>query len=162
MMDRPKDEADRAEEMVRRYGKMVYRLAFARSGRREDADEIFQEVFLRYVKKCPVFESENHCRAWFIRVTVNCANKLWANPWRRRTVPLGEEMAFEDPAVSGLYWELQRLPPNYRQVIHLYYYENFTTEEIGRLLRRKSSTVRTQLTRARAMLRDFMEEEDHV
>ena len=85
MMDRPKDEADRAEEMVRRYGKMVYRLAFARSGRREDADEIFQEVFLRYVKKCPAFERENHCRAWFIRVTVNCANKLWANPWRRRT-----------------------------------------------------------------------------
>lgn len=151
-----------AEAVIRKYAGMVYRLAFARSGTREDADEIFQEVFLRYVKKQPVFENEIHCRAWLIRVTVNCAKRLWQNPWRRHTVPLEEEMVFESRETAGLYWELQKLPPKYRQVIHLYYYEDLTAEQIGHLLRRKSSTVRTQLTRARALLRQFMKEEDNV
>ena len=151
-----------AEAVIRQYAGMVYRLAFARSGRKEDADEIFQEVFLRYVKKRPDFESEAHCRAWLIRVTINCAKKLWQSPWRRRTVPLEEEPAFESQETVGLYWELKRLPPKYRQVIHLYYYEDLTAEEIGRLLHRKSSTVRTQLTRPRALLRDFIKEEENV
>lgn len=154
--------AEDAEAVIRQYAGMVYRLAFARSGRKEDADEIFQEVFLRYVKKRPDFESDAHCRAWLIRVTINCAKKLWQSPWRRRTVPLEEEPVFESREAASLYWELQKLPPHYRQVIHLYYYEDLTAEEIGRLLRRKSSTVRTQLTRARAMLRQFMKEEDYV
>lgn len=161
-MQDPLLRAEDAEAVIRQYAGMVYRLAFARSGTREDADEIFQEVFLRYVKKQPAFENETHRRAWLIRVTVNCAKKLRQNPWRRRTVPLEEETVFESREAAGLYWELQKLPPKYRQVIHLYYYEDLTAEEIGRLLRRKSSTVRTQLTRARALLRQYIKEEDDV
>lgn len=61
------------EAAVRRYADTVYRLAYARTGSREDAEDVFQEVFLRYVRKKPTFKDEEHRKAWLIRVTVNCA-----------------------------------------------------------------------------------------
>lgn len=64
------------ESVIRQYSGLVYRLAYARAGSRQDADEIYQEVFLRYLKKHPNLENETHAKAWFIRVTVNCANSL--------------------------------------------------------------------------------------
>lgn len=79
---------DCVEHVIRYYSDMVYRLAFARSGNAYDADEIFQEVFLRYVKKQPVFREEVHRKAWLIRVTINCAKKLHMSAWRRKTEPL--------------------------------------------------------------------------
>lgn len=151
-----------ADMVIRHYADMVYRLAFARSGSRYDAEEIFQEVFLRYVKKKPVFWEEEHRKAWFLRVTVNCCKKLQNSAWRRRTQELDENIVFETQEEINLYRELQRLPAKYREVIHLFYYEDMTLEEISRMLKRKNSTVRTQLTRARAMLREFMREEDYV
>lgn len=150
------------EEVVRRYADMVYRLAFARVGNRYDAEEIFQEVFLRYMKKLPAFHDEEHQKAWLLRVTVNCSKKLLNSPWYRRTQPIGEELAVENPEELSLYRELQKLPPKYRQVIHLFYYEDLPVDTIARLLHARNSTVRTQLTRARAMLRSFMKEEDYV
>lgn len=151
-----------ADMVIRHYADTVYRLAFARSGSRYDAEEIFQEVFLRYVKKKPVFGEEEHRKAWFLRVTINCCKKLQNSAWRRRTQELDENIVFETQEEINLYRELQRLPAKYREVIHLFYYEDMTLEEISRMLKRKNSTVRTQLTRARAMLREFMREEDYV
>ena len=146
---------DGAEDVIRQYATMVYRLAFARSGTKDDADEIFQEVFFRYLKNQPVFESEEHCKAWLIRVTINCSRKL-------RVLLVEEDLAFESKETADLYHELQKLPAKYRQVIHLYYYEDLKAEQIGKISNRKPATIRTQLTRARAMLRDFMKEEDDV
>lgn len=159
--------AENTELVVRRYADMVYRLAFARTGNRHDADEIFQEVFLRYIKKNPVFESEEHRKAWLIRVAVNCSKKLWGSPWKRRTEPLEAAGSLENAAEwqeedSRLHGELCRLPEKYREVIHLFYYEDMSLEEISRALNRKNSTVRTQLTRARAMLRDILKEDSDV
>lgn len=153
---------DCVEHVIRYYSDMVYRLAFARSGNAYDADEIFQEVFLRYVKKQPVFREEVHRKAWLIRVTINCAKKLHMSAWRRKTEPLNGHLIFERRETVQLYDELQKLPPKYREVIHLFYYENMSLEEISRALNRKNSTIRAQLTRARAMLREWMKEEDYV
>ncbi|WP_312281321.1 sigma-70 family RNA polymerase sigma factor [Oscillibacter sp.] len=153
---------DCVENVIKFYGNMVYRLAFARAGTRHDADDIFQEVFLRYIKKQPVFENEDHRRAWFIKVTVNCSKKLWGSAWKRKTVPLEETLQFETKEDTDLYNELQQLPATYREVIHLFYYEDMSTEEIARILKRKSATVRTQLTRARALLKNLLKEEYDV
>ena len=92
----------RGEEMVDRYANLVYRLAFARTRSRDAADEIFQEVFLRYVSRQPAFDSEAHAKAWFCRVTVNCANSYWRNPFRRRTAPLdaAAELLLEKEKIS--------------------------------------------------------------
>ena len=64
---------------------MVYRLAFVRTGTKHDADDVFQEVFLRYVKKKPVFVDEEHRKAWLIKVTVNCSNNFWSSLWNKIT-----------------------------------------------------------------------------
>lgn len=83
----------KAEELVDKYARLVYQLAYARTRSKEAAEDIFQDVFLKLVSKRPVFDSEEHEKAWFCRVTVNCANSYWRNPFRRRTQPLDETEA---------------------------------------------------------------------
>lgn len=150
------------ENVIRHYSQTVYRLAFARVGNKYDADEVFQEVFLRYVRKNPKFNDEEHRKAWLIKVTVNCSKTLMSSMWYSKTQEFDETLAIEDENDINLYYELQKLPVKYREVIHLYYYEDMSVEQIANVLERKNSTVRTQLTRARAMLKDFMKEEDYV
>ncbi len=153
------------ERVVETYSDMVYRLAYAQTRSRQDADDVYQEVFLRYLRRRPIFDSPEHQKAWLIRVTLNCCKKLWASPWRRRTVPL-EEMreaspqGWEQPFYPELARALEQLPAHYRAVIHLFYYEDMSVEQISRTLDRKPSTVRTQLTRARQRLRELLKE-DH-
>ena len=150
---------DDPEQMIKTYSDMVYRLAFARTGTKEDADEVYQEVFLRLLKKRPVFESQEHCKAWLLRVTINCSNTLLASLWKKRTVVLEEDLPFQEKESLELYEELSRLPQKYRDVIHLFYYEELSVADIAKILHRKESTVRTQLTRARTMLKEILEEE---
>ncbi len=153
-------EAD-AGQVIEYYSNMVYRLAFARTGTKHDAEDVYEEVFLRYLKKKPQFESEEHRKAWFLRVTVNCSNTFLSSVWQKRTGALNEEIPFTQKEHQDLYRELQCLSPKYRDVIHLFYYEELSVEEIARILNRKPSTVRTQLTRAREQLRGMLKEEDY-
>lgn len=146
------------ESAVEQYGTMVYRLAYAQLRSRHDADDVFQEVFLRYHRAAPPFESEEHRKAWLLRVTANCANSLAASPWRKRSVPLEDVYAYSDQEESGLDAALAQLPSKYRTVIHLYYYEGYSTEEIARILGRRASTVRAQLARARQTLARLLKE----
>lgn len=146
-------------DAVSRYGPMVYRLAYAMVRSRHDADDVFQEVFLRYHRAAPAFETEEHQKAWLLKVAANCAKSLRAAPWRQRTVPLEDVYAYADPAESAVDAALARLPSKYRAVVHLYYYEGYQTEEIARILGRSPSAVRSQLTRARQKLKELLKEE---
>lgn len=155
----PTQDRDSPEAVIRRYSDMVYRLAFARTGNRSDAEDLYQEVFLRYLTKAPPFTSEEHRKAWLLRVAVNCANRFHTAPWRRRTEPLSEALSVPAPEGEDLWEELRRLPEKDRTVLHLYYYEDMTTEEIAKLLDRNPATVRSQLLRARAKLKKLLVEE---
>jgi RNA polymerase sigma-70 factor (ECF subfamily) len=155
----------RAEALVDKYAQLVYRLAFARTRSREAAEDIFQEVFLRLVSKRPVLESEAHEKAWLCRVTANCANSYWRSPFHRKTqsldgldADLPAPCAPDGGAKDELDACLERLSPDLRTVIHLYYYEGYTTPEIAALLGKGESAVRMRLMRARRQLRDFLEE----
>lgn len=150
------------EAVVKKYADMVYRLALVRTGNSWDADEVFQEVFLRYFRKKPVFTDENHRKAWLLKVTVNCSKKLQLSLWQKRFVRLDESIPFTEKEDINLFTYICRLPQKYRDVIHLFYYEDMSCDEIAQLLGRKPSTVRTQLTRARAMLKEILQEEDYV
>lgn len=147
------------ESVIRKYADMVYRLAFSMVRTKSDAEDIFQEVFMRYIKKAPVFKSDEHQKAWLIRVTINCAKKHFSPSWLQKTVPLNDNITFLMPEENGLHEALKKLAPKYRTVIHLFYYEGYKVNEIGSLLARKPSTVRTQLTRAREKLLKFLKEE---
>ena len=155
----PTQDRDSPEAVIRRYSDMVYRLAFARTGNRSDAEDLYQEVFLRYLTRAPAFTSEDHRKAWLLRVAVNCANRFHAAPWRKRTEPLSEALSVPAPEGEDLWEELRRLPERDRTVLHLYYCEDMTTEEIARLLDRNPATVRSQLLRARAKLKKLLVEE---
>lgn len=156
------------EEVIRRNSDTVYRLAYSLVRTRADADDIYQEVFLRYVRKMPIFDSAEHERAWFMRVTVNCCKNFWKSPWTQR------RSAYEGDALEGelsennifgeaadedwlLIETVKQLPEKYRVVIHLFYYEELSVEEIGKITKSKASTVRTRLTRARRELKNLLD-----
>ena len=141
-------------QVMERYGDMVYRLALAQTHSSHDADDVFQEVFLRYLRAAPAFREEEHRKAWLLRVTVNCCKKLHGSFWRRHMVALSEALPAQNPEEGELLGLLEGLPPKYRAVLHLYYYEGYATEEIAAILGRSPGTVRSQLSRGRALLRD--------
>ncbi|HJC00196.1 MAG TPA: sigma-70 family RNA polymerase sigma factor [Candidatus Flavonifractor merdavium] len=141
-------------QVMERYGDIVYRLALAQTHSSHDADDVFQEVFLRYLRAAPAFREEEHRKAWLLRVTVNCCKKLHGSFWRRHTVALSEALPAQNPEEGELLGLLEGLPQKYRAVLHLYYYEGYATEEIAAILGRSPGTVRSQLSRGRALLRD--------
>ena len=144
---------------VERWGDMVYRLALARTASVPDAEDVFQEGFLRYFRHEDKFQSDEHRRAWLIRCTVNRAKSLTASPWRKRTVPLetAEEVGVEDD-YREVYSAVLSLPGKYRAVIHLHYFEGLSVAEMAKMLQVPEGTVKSQLSRGRALLRDMLEE----
>jgi RNA polymerase sigma-70 factor (ECF subfamily) len=143
---------------------MVYRLALSQLRHKADAEDVFQDVFLKFVKSGKSFESGEHIKAWLIRVTINCCNKLRTTAWFRHTVPLSDndmpEAVYEtSPEKSEVYNAVLELPQKYRAVIHLFYYEDMSVAEIGKVLDTKTSTVTSRLTRARQMLREKLKGE---
>lgn len=150
------------EQAMIDYGTMVYRLAYSQTRSTADAEDIYQDVFLRYFQKRPHFESEQHRRAWLLRVTLNRARSLFASAWFRTTVPLSECVEFHQPEERKLDEALAQLAQKDRALLHLFYYEDLSTREIAKLLGRRESTVRTQLTRARRKLAEIMKGEAYV
>ena len=147
---------DSAAAVLSQYADMVYRLAFARTKSRYDADDVLQEVFLRYIRSAPSFEEEEHRRAWLIRTTINCSKTLLTSAWFRKTVPLEDLPAAERTEAGEVYDAVMRLSLPYRTVIHLFYYEGYSVAEIGRLLDCREATVKTRLHRARNQLREAL------
>ncbi len=171
-------------EVINRNSDCVYRLAFSMVKTIQDAEDIRQEVMLRYICTNPTFESREHEKAWFIRVTSNLCKNLWKTAWRQKTVSMdsvregsGEagdrEIIGNRKASVGILQEqealtdeeervietVKRLPIKYRAVIHLFYYEEMSTEEIAEALRLQPSNVRARLTRARKMLKKWLKED---
>lgn len=165
---------EQVSEIIKRNSNMVYRLAYSMVKTVQDAEDIHQEVFIRYICKCPQFESNEHEKAWFIRVTTNLCKNLWKAAWRQKMVSMDALETEENGADSVESFQVQlmltqeeekivetvkRLPFKYRVVIHLFYYEEMSIEEIADSLNLKPSNVRTRLTRARRMLKDLLKED---
>jgi len=142
-------------EFVERHADTVYKLALSRTKDPSAAADVFQEAFYRYFKKRPAFVSDEHGKAWMIRVTINCSNNFLGSLWRKKTVPLGEVTGEQPPhEYSGLLDEVMRLPRRYRTVICLFYYEGLRVSEIAAVTGTKESTVKSHLHRARIMLKE--------
>ena len=146
-----------AAEVFERYADTVYRLAFSRTKSRADADDLLQEVFVRYIRSAPTFLEEEHRKAWLIRVTLRCSANLMLSAWKRRAVPLDEAARDRpealNPDYSDVYDAVMRLPAKYRTAVHLFYYEGYSIAEIAGLCGLSEATVKTHLFRARERLR---------
>ena len=129
---------------------------------KSDAEDVFQEVFLRLVQHQDKISDEEHLKAWLIRVTLNCCKKQFDSAWRRKTVSMEEqkEAGYEEEYEENvIYKEVQNLPEKYRTVIHLFYFEEYSVKEIGEITGQKESAVKTQLSRARGILKEKLKGE---
>lgn len=149
-----------AKEAFEKFSDMVWRLALSKTGKRELADDILQDVFMKYLSKSPKFYDENHCKAWLLRVTINCANDLFKSGWFSKKAELTENIADEQEFYSDVYSQVLKLPEKYRIVVHLHYYEGYSVKEISEILKRNQSTIKTRLFRAREQLQQLLKGED--
>ncbi len=174
---------------IEAYGDMLFKLCYVRLQNVQDAEDVVQEVFYQYLKRGDSFQSPEHEKAWLLKVAVNACRKVWRSAWRRRRsdraadmdwpeigeeqgsasggtapgvpspAPGPEESAVKQEERHRLLREVLSLPARYREVIHLFYYEDLSVKEIAKVTGRGQSTVTSQLTRGRELLRKALKEE---
>jgi len=147
------------EQVVSRNADKLLRVAAAVTGNMAEAEDIVQDAFVKYIAHTRPFESTAHQTAWLIRVTVNLANNRLRSLWWKTTVPLLDTHPARTESQLHLMEAVLALPLKYRAAIHLYYYEGYATKEIADITAQRESTVRAQLTRARRLLKDYLEPE---
>jgi RNA polymerase sigma-70 factor (ECF subfamily) len=152
--------------MVDRYGSMVYGIALTHTRCRPDADDVFQEVFLAYHRRQPRCRSEQHRKGWLIVTTINCAKQAAQNSWRTRVVPMTAQdmeaamppqFEFATETQDAVFQALSQLPPDYRIVLHLFYFEDLPTAEIAQVLGLEIGAVKMRLSRGRGLMRDRLQ-----
>ncbi len=156
---RSEPEVNRALEQ---YADMVTRLCTVYLKNQADTEDIFQTVFLKYTLYTGAFESEEHEKAWLIRVTINACKDLLKSFFRSRTVSLeelGEQYPQLDAEGSSVLEAVLKLPQKYREVVYLHFYEGYTAAEMAAILRTNPNTIYTRLHKAKELLRDLLREE---
>lgn len=146
------------DQLIEKYASMMLRCAYAYCGNRADAEDILQEVFIKYMKHLPAFKDSSHEKAWFLRVTINTSKDYTKSFWYRRTEAMDENIPYECAEEKEIWDMVQKLPPKYRIIIQLFYQEGYSIREISELLKLKETTIGTQLTRARGLLKKICKE----
>lgn len=146
-------------EVVTIYSNMLLKYAYHYCHNQADAEDVLQDVFLKYLRKKPQFESEEHRKAWLLRTTINTAKNYKNTFWNRNRTSLEDKYVFEDPIEENIWEVVQKLPDKYRIIVDLYYRDGYSIKEIAFLLGKKDSTVGTQLQRARQKLKEILKED---
>lgn len=148
--------------LAKKYIDTVFRVALNYLKNGEEADDVTQNVFLKLWKEKKPFDSEEHIRNWLIRVTINECKSLLRTNWRNRESfeDYAQKLSFVTPEHSELFYAVMDLPKKYRMPIYLYYYEDYSTGEVAKILGIPRATVGTHLRRGRQMLREILQEVD--
>ncbi len=159
-------EESRVLECYQAYKDTVFKLAYSYCKDKSQAEDAFQEVFYKFMRRSPQFKDREHEKAWFIRTTINVCKDILKSKWRRSVVQLEEwdsDRAFwQGPGdmIEELREAILSLPEKYRVPIHLYYYEDYSVREIAHILHHSETAVQTQLQRGREKLKQTMERSD--
>ena len=125
-----------------------------------DAEDVLQETLIRYLQKMPELENASHEKAWLLKVAANLSKNRIDYNRVRQTDELEESLVAEKKEDLRFVWEAVRsLPQKYREVIHLYYHEGYSTAQIAQILEARETTVRTNLRRGRLQLKEILKEE---
>lgn len=153
---------EKEEDVISKYSDLVYRLALMKTGSRFVADDVYQEVFLKYMKYQNHIMNEEHEKAWFIRVTINTSKAYFLSSWFKKTVPMEQDFPFISTTSGALYEQVMRLPSKYRTALYLFYYEGYSIKEISTICKKSENTIKTHLKRGREHLKATLEgvEED--
>ena len=148
-----------AAQILDTYGDTILRYAYSYLHNQSDTEEVLQDTLIQFLKTRPVFESDEHEKAWLLRVAGNlCKNRLKYNSLRQ-TDELREELIAEQREDLSFIWDaVQALPVQYREVIHLFYREGYSTREISQILGRKEATIRSDLSRGHGKLKELLKE----
>ena len=151
--------SQQAAQILDTYGDTILRYAYSYLHNRSDTEEVLQDTLIQFLKTRPVLESDEHEKAWLLRVAGNlCKNRLKYNSLRQ-TDELREELIAEQREDLSFIWDaVQALPVQYREVIHLFYREGYSTREISQILGRKEATIRSDLSRGRGKLKELLKE----
>lgn len=144
------------EVLFETYKDDVYRLALSFTRNPQEAEDVCQTVFLKFMEHTVTPGKE---RAWLMQVTANQCRSLLRSHWWRGTVPLEDCAHARESSGNMVLESLLLLPPRYRVVLYLHYYECMSTAEIAKLLRVSQSTVTTRLSRGRRLLKSVLREE---
>jgi RNA polymerase sigma-70 factor (ECF subfamily) len=139
-------------------------MAFSYLRNKEDADDAFQEVFLKYLSGRREFADESHERAWFIRVTINVCHMHHRSFWFRKRAPLDayQDKGKEDERTSELFYSVMELSVKLRVTVYLFYYEGYSVREISEILDVNENTVRSRLMQARKKLKGMLTEDERL
>jgi RNA polymerase sigma factor (sigma-70 family) len=148
----------RAEYLAHTYADAILRLSYTYLKNTQDAQDICQTVFVRLLTEQREFESPAHERAYILRMAANACKDILKSPWRKRTLPMESAYDAAAPEAPGseVLDAVNSLPPHYRAVIYLYYYEGHQAAEIGQILGVPTATVHTRLARGRAKLKTML------
>jgi len=149
------------EEAISKYANTVKRVSFMYIRNAADAEDIMQEVFIKYMLRAhrgERFESDQHEKSWILRVTVNQCKDYMKSYWRRNVSQIGDQdFAAPEEDGGGVLEYIRMLPKNYRVLFYLFYYETYTVPEISKITGVKTNTIYSSLSRARVMLKKYME-----
>lgn len=146
------------DEIIEKYTKMIYRIAYIYLKNVGDAEDIVQEVFIKYFMNDKEFIDEEHEKNWIIRVTVNLCKNVSVSGWRKHVVPLESKyLELQTEEQHRMLEHLERLNKKYRIVVQLFYYEDLSIERISKILGITESNVKTRLNRARKVLKEDIE-----
>lgn len=155
-MDSKTAADQKVSQAVELYADMIFRIAYQNMGQNADAEDVVQDVFLKLMK-APDFNSEEHRKAWLIRVTLNRCKDLHRSAWRSRTQTFDDLEIPVEPEYREVLSEIFRLPPEDRNIIYLYYFEGYKAAEIAQMLQVKENTVSSRISRARKKLKNMLE-----
>ena len=150
-------EAKEYERLVSNYMDNIYCIAVNGCQNYADAEDVVQNTFMKLLERDKMFEDDEHARKWLIRVAVNECNSFWRSSWKQHMVPMEElkqEPVFTSTEKSDLYYAVKELPMKYRQIVHLYYFEDYSTKEIAQIMKLSETAVQTRLLRARQKLKE--------
>ena len=148
------------EKFVRKYAELVYRVAYTMLRNESDADDVFQDVFMKLCTENVTFMNENHAKAWIIRVTKNkCLDLLKSSAYKSKEEMDENLVTYESNDNDYVWDEVMKLPDKYRMVIYLYYFEGYKLSEMSDILEINESTLKSQLVKSRELLKERLKEE---
>lgn len=149
------------ERLTDKYLDCIYRVAVNGCRNFADAEDVAQNTFVKLWERKESFDDEDYAKKWLIRVAVNECHSLWRLGWKRHMSyleELDEEPVFSTPEKSSLYYAVQRLPLKYRQIVYLYYYEEYSVREIAVIMKLSETAIKSRLLRARQQLKCDLKE----
>jgi RNA polymerase sigma factor (sigma-70 family) len=144
-------------DILQKYSSMVRRICFMYLHHKTDVEDVFQDVFLKLLLKENTFESDEHIKAWLCRITINQCKDHCKSFWQKKVSSIDEIVVpFEDKMENELMQVILSLPQKYKDVIYLFYYEDYAVPQMAKLLNQKENTIYSNLCRARKLLKQML------